>query len=309
MTSHEKLNEFKKDLARCNVAEIATPDKIRTIMLDPDIKKSNWASNYLLKSFGIPAAYFRKVSANHQAEIMNHAVRTYPQKELAIVLENDSLIAAGPNETMAFSDLDKILFTDKDNKDIFVYGDLFDRSSVQIYKVYDMFESGYKLGICAYISAMFYQGMSIQPLIFEIICENGMIDSIEGGVKLKVKGLNCTDKVIEEIQFLALETLNKRKNTYSEVLNELENKVPLTIPQLNDTLFRMGLLQTFREKTLNNTSAIEEGSLRIAILPSSIDTRRDNLSVMTYTAQAFHPHTRQRIEEAIFTGLPLLKAA
>lgn len=270
--------------------------EIRDLLLDSEIERDRTAEVYLLKSCGVPPSYFNSVGDNHKKEIIDNAVRTYPDFMAKIYLEDNKLKAAGPAIDVDFSEVGTWIKNNLDNIQS-LSGSVVDASNFRVFSSVEEEEvgqEGYCLGVDLDVLTLFCNGIKFRPMLLQIVCYNGLVKTIGNPMESVIKPLSVSMEALE-YGFAATQAI-MHNNPMLPLIRESEKVAARGPLQLKQELEYAKFPKSFVQKAVNLTSQIEEGQTGLGPVPSRIRTLRDNLSVMTYVAKSFNERTQFNIE-------------
>lgn len=265
-----------------NSKDILAKD-IRDLMLDSGVEKSPAAETYLLKSVGVPVSYYNRSNDQHKREIMDNVLKTYPDMQARVLLQENKLVAAGPVVELPFADMSAWIqkkMGDVNN----LTGSIVDNSFFRVFSS-QMEESVgkdvYCLGVDMDISALFCNGVKFRPMLFQVICANGLVKTVGNPSESLIKPMGVS---VESLEYglAATQAILEHKEQYFSILRKANERPAFTSAGLKLELEEARFPKSFIEKTVNLTGRIEAKEAHITEpVPASITSLRDNLSVMT----------------------------
>ena len=156
---------------------------------------------------------------------------------------------------------------------------------------------------------MFIRGFAVNPVMVELICTNGAIDVRKVGSQMGFRHSDMGEldatSVVTAVSAVK-EAYLKKSITYEKTLFSLEKKDKLHPDVIDLDLQETDLPKGFRDKHLKIAKSLEEGVQVDPVLPKKVATRKDNYSVLTYTARQFGSVTKAEIEKKLFAYAPRL---
>ena len=297
----ERAKKLADEVARFEASEFMPVKEVCDILMDKDLEVNTQALRYIFRELQIPAGYFKGAPENHQKEILNNARGVHPEFSPLVLMGDKGIDYAGPETELSFVEvLDQ--FSGLMESTPWVSGSL-SSGRVRILhptgaiKVKD---DDYLVGVDITLSPFFVHGVRFFPLIFQVVCTNGIIDikSQADAMRLEAEAVNKT--TIEYGLAAALGVSREQAGRYWDQLETMEKKEPEGDESIIYKLGARGFPKGFRDKAVSNFLRVIEGRTDKTELPEELNSHRDELSVLTYTARDFNSCTRQKIEGRIY---------